>query len=115
MIKKNTFFFGLILILTGCSMSNPSTFSEKAQNESFLDLNHTLVLFKDILSKNKGHKILINVWAYWCSDCVAGFPNLKEFQKNNPKVKSVFLSMIEVCFVGKKLLIKTILKESIIL
>lgn len=102
MIKKNTFFFGLILILTGCSMSNPSTFSEKAQNESFLDLNHTSVFFKDILSKNKGHKILINVWASWCSDCVAGFPNLKEFQKNNPKVKPVFLSIDRSVFRWKK-------------
>ena len=115
MIKKNTFFFGLILILTGCSMSNPSTFSEKAQNESFLNLNHTSVLFKDILSKNKGHKILVNVWASWCSDCVAGFPDLKEFQKNNPKSNLYFYQLIEVCFVGKRLLINTILRGSIIL
>jgi len=83
-------------------MSNPSTFSEKAQNESFLNLNHTSVLFKDILSKNKGHKILVNVWASWCSDCVAGFPDLKEFQKNNPKVKPVFLSIDRSVFRWKK-------------
>ena len=71
-------------------------------NDSFFNLNNKSIEFKEILNNHKGQKILINVWASWCRDCVVGFPNLKEFQKNNPTVKYVFLSTNRSVFSWKK-------------
>ena len=102
MIKKSTFYLGLILILSGCNISSPTTFPEKAVNESFFDINNKSVQFKEILNTNKGKKIVLNVWASWCSDCVVGLPNLKEFQKSYPEVKYIFLSIDRSVFRWKK-------------
>ena len=106
MLKKSTIFFLLITVFYGCDFQSPKIFSEKAVNESFFDINNKSVLFKDILNKSNGKKTLINVWASWCSDCVAGFPNLKEFQKNNPDVNYVFLSINRSVFSWKKAILK---------
>jgi thiol-disulfide isomerase/thioredoxin len=37
--------------------------------------------------------VLIDVWASWCKDCIVGLPNLKKFQKENPEVVYLFLSL----------------------
>ncbi len=102
MIKKITLFLLLSLILAGCNLKSPTNFTEEALKDSFFDINNKSIQFKEILTKHKGQKILINVWASWCRDCVVGFPNLKEFQKNNPTVKYVFLSTNRSVFSWKK-------------
>ena len=53
----------------------------------------TKLTFREILYKHKGEKILIDVWASWCKDCIVGFPKLKEVQNQFPNVKYVFLSV----------------------
>ncbi len=110
MIKKITIFFLLSLIIAGCSFKSPTNFTEEALNDSFFDINNKSIQFKEILTKHKGQKILINVWASWCRDCVVGFPDLKEFQKNNPTVKYVFLSTNRSVFSWKKAIDKYKLK-----
>jgi thiol-disulfide isomerase/thioredoxin len=102
MIKKFLFFFLFLVVLVGCNFQSPTAFSEEVLNDSFLDVNNKSIELKEILNNNKGQKILINAWASWCRDCVAGFPNLKEFQKNNPTVKYVFLSTDRSVFSWKK-------------
>ncbi|MFN0727896.1 TlpA family protein disulfide reductase [Polaribacter gochangensis] len=102
MIKKITLFLLLSLILAGCNLKSPTNFTDEALKDSFFDINNKSIQFKEILTKHKGQKILINVWASWCRDCVVGFPNLKEFQKNNPTVKYVFLSTNRSVFSWKK-------------
>ena len=102
MIKKVSTFLLLSLILIGCNFNSPTNFSKEALEDSFFDINNTSTQLKEILENNKGQKILINVWASWCRDCVVGFPNLKEFQKNNPDVKYVFLSIDRSVYRWKK-------------
>lgn len=102
MIKKIIFFSLLSLILVGCNFKSPTSFTEEALNDSFFNINNKSIQFKEILAKHKGQKVLINVWASWCRDCVVGFPDLKEFQKNNPTVKYVFLSTNRSVFSWKK-------------
>jgi thiol-disulfide isomerase/thioredoxin len=36
---------------------------------------------------------LIDIWASWCKDCIAGFPDLKKLQQDNPDLDYVFLSL----------------------
>ncbi len=49
--------------------------------------------FREVLYKHKGKKILIDVWASWCKDCIVGFPKVKKIQEQFPNVKYVFLSV----------------------
>lgn len=55
--------------------------------------NGEKLTFREVLYKHKGEKILIDVWASWCKDCIVGFPKVKEIQKEFPEVKYVFLSV----------------------
>ncbi len=67
--------------------------SKAVLTSSFVDINGNEVTFAEILKKHQGKKTVLEVWASWCSDCVAAMPKLKELQKNNPKVDFVFISM----------------------
>ena len=80
-----------LLLLWSCEA--PTQFPEEALEEAFLNRNNEELLFKDILEKHKGEKILIDVWASWCKDCIVGLPNLKKLQSENPNVRYVFLSL----------------------
>lgn len=82
-----------LIFIWACSSERPADFPEKAQQEILIAWNDEEVRFEEILEKHRGRKILIDVWASWCKDCVIGLPNLKKFQKENPEVAYVFLSL----------------------
>ena len=110
MLKKTSFLFLILFVFVGCDFNAPTAFTEKALNDSFFDLNNKSIELKEILNQHKGQKILINVWASWCRDCIVGFPNLKAFQKKNPNMKFVFLSTNRSVFSWKKAIKKHDLK-----
>ena len=92
MTKKILFLFLFVLfVLVGCH--RPTQFSNEALQEKFLGFNQQELTFKTILSKHKGNKILIDVWASWCSDCIVTLSDLKKLQEENPAVHFVFLSL----------------------
>jgi thiol-disulfide isomerase/thioredoxin len=72
---------------------NPTQFSNEALQEGFTNLNDEEVTFQSILDTHKGRKILIDVWASWCGDCITGLPSLKKLQKENQDIAYVFLSL----------------------
>ena len=82
-----------ILIFSSCNTEAPTEFTPKALNETFKSLNNTELTLQEILDKYKGKKILIDIWASWCGDCIRGLPKLKTLQKNNPEVVFLFLSL----------------------
>lgn len=75
------------------SCEAPNQFSTEALQESFTSLNEQEVTFQTILDTHKGSKILIDVWASWCGDCITGLPDLKKLQRENPEIVYVFLSL----------------------
>lgn len=81
-----------IIFLVSCS-EDPKQFSEEALLDMVITPNGTKLTFREVLYKHKGEKILIDVWASWCKDCIVGFPKLKELQKQFPNVNYVFLSV----------------------
>lgn len=86
----------MLLLLVGlisCTMESPTTFSKEALEDVFITLNNEEVTFEEILTKNKGKKILIDVWASWCIDCLANLPKVKKIQEQNPDVVYLFLSL----------------------
>ncbi len=68
-------------------------FSTEALNDTFLTLEGEEILFSNILSTYQGKRILIDIWAGWCKDCVGGMPNVKELQKKHKDVVFLFLSL----------------------
>jgi thiol-disulfide isomerase/thioredoxin len=92
--------------MVGCTFKSPTEFSEKALDDSFYTVDNKTVLLKEILETHKGEKILINVWASWCRDCIVAIPKMKELQVDNPNVKYVFISSDRNVHAWKKALKK---------
>lgn len=51
--------------------------------------------FADMLKTCRGKKVVIDIWASWCRDCIAGLPKLDQLRKQTEgdKVVYVFLSV----------------------
>lgn len=64
-------------------------------NLSLIDMNGKDINFSDVLNVNKGKKVVIDIWASWCRDCIVGMTSLKKLQDktNNHNVVYVFLSI----------------------
>lgn len=87
-------FLSLILILTFCGIAaQEPTFSEEALNDTLLGIDGNEVQFKTIIEQNKGHVVLIDIWATWCKDCIVGMPIVRKLKKDYPKVKLVYISL----------------------
>ncbi len=89
MIKKIYFFF--LLVLIGCD--TPTQFSHQSIQEKFTNIRLEEQTFESILTKHNGKKILINIWASWCQDCLVGLPDLIKLQNEAPEVVYIFLSL----------------------
>lgn len=85
----------LLLIVVSCNFETPTEFSDKALNEKIYNLNNVPSTFKEVINKHKGKKILIDVWASWCRDCLIALPKTKELQEEFPEVVFLFLSVDE--------------------
>ncbi|NIK92242.1 TlpA family protein disulfide reductase [Mangrovimonas sp. CR14] len=94
MIKKIALLFVAALMYTTTqAQENPTVFSEKALNDTFITLDGDSVSFQSILEKHQGKMLFIEVWASWCSDCIKGMPKVKELQKEYEAIDFVFLSL----------------------
>lgn len=87
--------FVIIITLTSCHFETPTEFSEKALNDTVLSLDGTSITIKELIQQYEGKKILIDIWASWCADCIKGLPKIKELQKEFPEVVFLFLSVDE--------------------
>ena len=84
---------GLVFLFLVIGCHNPTRFSNEALSEKFVSISQQDVTFQNILKKHQGNKILIDIWASWCRDCILTLPDLKQLQHENPKVHFVFLSL----------------------
>ncbi len=92
MIKQIAF---ISFIFASCIFVTPTQFSEKALNDTLFSLKGEKTTFKKIINQYKGKKVLIDVWASWCGDCIGGLPKVKMLQKEFPNVVFLFLSVDE--------------------
>ena len=88
----------IIILFVGLLMQNYATitpvhFSNEALNDVFISLEGKEVPLKDILEKHKGKKILIDVWASWCHDCLESLPVVKNIHEEYPDAAYVYLSL----------------------
>jgi thiol-disulfide isomerase/thioredoxin len=90
-MKKIYFLF--IILCASCNFEKPTEFSELALNDTVYDLNNTAFSIKEVLHQYKGKKVLIDVWASWCGDCIKGLPSVRNLQKKYTNVIFLFLSV----------------------
>ena len=85
----------LLILFVSCNFETPTEFTEKAFNENLYNLEDVPSTFKEVINQHKGKKVLIDVWASWCRDCLEGIPKVKALQKEFPEVVFLFLSVDE--------------------
>ncbi|MDY0780151.1 TlpA disulfide reductase family protein [Tenacibaculum sp. IB213877] len=83
----------LVVVFFNCKTENPTQFSQKALNDIFISLDEKTTTFQEVINQYKGKKVLIDVWASWCGDCIKGLPKVVTLQNENPDVVFLFLSL----------------------
>ncbi len=83
----------VLISFVGCCFENPTEFTQESLTEEYITLSGEKRTIGNILARYKGRKVLIDIWASWCKDCIVGLPNLKKFQKEHPDVVYLFLSL----------------------
>ena len=68
-------------------------FSKESVAYELTTVDSAKATFQSVLDKHKGKKVVIEIWAGWCSDCIKAMPKVKELQANNPTTDFVFISM----------------------
>lgn len=82
-----------LLLLANCNQNIPTEFSEKALSEKLITVSDSTTTLKEVLAKNLGKKIVVDVWASWCRDCLVSFPKTKLLQEKYPDAQFLFLSV----------------------
>ncbi len=85
----------VFFLVASCSVAqDKENFSEKALNDIMISQEGTKVSFSEIINTYKGKKVVIDVWASWCGDCVKGMPKVKKLQEEySTDVVYLFLSL----------------------
>ena len=92
----------MALTLFSCSNAQKSSFSKEALSETLLATDGSQIAFQDILKKQEGKIVVLEIWASWCGDCVKAMPKIKELQAKNPDVSFLFISMDKTADKWKK-------------
>ena len=82
----------IVLSTVACAQEGKK-FSKESLSYQLTKSDESKVTFQSVLDKHKGEKVVIEIWAGWCSDCVKAMPKVKELQANNPNTDFVFISM----------------------
>lgn len=91
-MRKIIYLFVFIL-LASCNAEKPTAFPEEVLSEKLLTEEEESITFKEILAKHKGKKIMFEICASWCAECVSGIPQIKKLKAENPDVVFIFLSI----------------------
>lgn len=91
---KNLITAVLFLVVSSVVAQDTTVFSERALSDKLLTLEGEVITFSEIINQYKGKKVVVEVWASWCSDCIKGMPKLNELQeKYSDDVVYLFLSL----------------------
>ncbi len=83
----------IVFTTISCTNAQKTEFSKEALDYKLQEKGAEKVTFQSILEANKGKKVVIEIWAGWCSDCVKAMPKVKELQSKFPDAAYVFISM----------------------
>lgn len=91
-MKFFLFIIGLS-ILTSCAVFQPKEFNASALNEKLVTESRDTITLKEIIKKNKLEKQFVQVFATYCPVSQDSFEDVIAFQKENPTINYIFLSV----------------------
>ncbi len=65
-------------------------FPDSVKRLAAVDLQGTATTFGQILEKYSGRKVVLDIWASWCRDCIVGYPKLAHLMKRT-EANTVYL------------------------
>ena len=70
-------------------------FPDSVANLSLVNFNGEHVTLGEMIKTYAGKKIIVDMWATWCADCIVSMPKLDELRKklNGEKVAFVYISV----------------------
>ncbi|WP_420551394.1 TlpA family protein disulfide reductase [Tenacibaculum aiptasiae] len=80
-------------ILGSCAVFQPKEFSTEALEEKLVTVNRDSITLKEIIKKNTSEKQFIQVFATYCPVSQDSFEDVIAFQKENPSIDYIFLSV----------------------
>ncbi|GFD80885.1 MULTISPECIES: TlpA family protein disulfide reductase [Tenacibaculum] len=90
---RTFFLLTIIVFLSSCAVFQPKHFTETSLNEELLTLERESISFKEVLKRNKGKKIFVQIFATYCPYSQKSFKDVLSFQKKNSQFEYVFLSV----------------------
>ncbi|UXP33401.1 TlpA family protein disulfide reductase [Reichenbachiella agarivorans] len=62
-----------------------SVFPDSVRALSLTALDGSEVFFGEILAAHTGQKVVLDIWATWCKDCIVSLPELQQLMKDGKK------------------------------
>jgi thiol-disulfide isomerase/thioredoxin len=66
-------------------------FPDSVQNVGIVTYDGKRISFSEMISGYKGKKVVIDMWASWCRDCIVGLPKLNELRRKTGEEHVVYL------------------------
>lgn len=66
-------------------------FPDSVKTLKLLAFSGEEIEFSDIIEKHKGKKIVIDLWASWCRDCIIGLPKLESLKQKTGEVHTTYI------------------------
>lgn len=71
-------------------------FPDSVKALKLLTLSGEEIDFSAVIEKHKGKKIVIDLWASWCRDCIIGLPKLESLKQKTGEAHTTYLSAEQV-------------------
>ncbi len=94
--------FIVFLMLSSCAVFQPKIFNKEALDEKLVTIKRDSITLREILTNNKGEQQFVQVFATYCPISQDSFDDVIAFQKKNPSIKYVFLSVDHSYFDWKR-------------
>ncbi|MDY0780150.1 TlpA family protein disulfide reductase [Tenacibaculum sp. IB213877] len=93
-MKKLLFIFS-VLLFVGCNNKTERSvpFSSEALADTFIGIDEQPITLQQVLDKYKGKKVMLEVCASWCKDCILGLHYVNKLKEKHPDAAFVFLSL----------------------
>lgn len=66
-------------------------FPDSVKNSMLQRLNGETISFVNAMELYKGKKVVIDIWASWCRDCIVGLPQLEELKQKTADFNTIYI------------------------